>query len=203
MLSAVLVTPPRLPARRTKKICRAVVVLWAVGCGFGIAQSAFALPEDADQPIHISSKEAVWERVGTATYKGDVHVNQGSLEIMADKVTVEFEDERVVRVTALGEPARYKQTLQDDETPVRADANVIVYHTRDERIDLEGEAHLNQKGNEFRGEVIAYDVRAGRVDASTNDDKRIRMILQPKPLAKPNEKPLAKSNKKPLAKSDE
>ena len=60
---------------------------------------------------------------------------------------------------------------------------MIVYHTRDERIDLEGEAHLNQKGNEFRGEVIAYDVREGRVDASTRDDKRIRMVLQPKRAA--------------------
>lgn len=142
-----------------------------------------ALPNDADQPIHISSQEAVWEKVGTATYNGNVKVNQGTLEISADKVTVEFEDERVIRVTASGEPARYKQTLEDDQQPVRADAQVIVYHTRDERIDLEGEAHLNQKGNEFRGEVIAYDVREGRVDASTRDDKRIRMVLQPKRAA--------------------
>ena len=167
----------------------------------GISLGAIALTDDADQPIHISSKEAVWERVGTATYKGDVQVNQGSLEIMADKVTVEFEDERVVRVTALGEPARYQQKLADDEEPVRADANTIVYHTRDERIDLEGDAHLNQKGNEFRGEVIAYDVRAGRVNASTNEDKRIRMILQTKPLAKSGKEPLAKSGKEPSAKS--
>ena len=139
-----------------------------------------ALPEDADQPIHISSKKAVWEKVGTATYNGNVKVNQGSLEISADVVTVEFEDERVVRVTASGDPARYKQTLEDEQQPVLADANVIVYHTRDERIDLEGQAHLNQKGNEFRGEVIAYDVREGRVDASTKTDERIRMVLQPK-----------------------
>lgn len=148
-----------------------------------LATPAYALQDDADQPIHISSEKAVWEKVGTATYDGNVKVNQGTLEISADRVTVEFEDERVVRVTAAGEPARYKQTLEDNQQPVRADANIIVYHTRDERIDLEGEAYLNQKGNEFRGEVIAYDVRKGRVDASTREDKRIRMVLQPKRTA--------------------
>ena len=141
-----------------------------------------ALPEDADQPIRILSKEMVYdEKAARAVYKGGVTVNQGSLQITADTVTVELEDQRVTRVTADGNPAYYSQQLNEGASRVKADATTIVYHTRDERVHLQGRANLTQKGNEFHGELIEYDVRAGRVDASGGEaETPIRMVLQPK-----------------------
>jgi len=50
----------------------------------------------------------------------------------------------------------------------------------DEKVDLKGDAHLSQEGNDFRGELIEYDIRAGRVDAASEKPERIRMTLQPK-----------------------
>ena len=143
--------------------------------------AAWALTDDADQPIQIHSDELVYEeKASRATYKGDVQVNQGSLKINAEMVTIEFEDDKVVRLIANGSPAYYSQKLKSDQENMQADARKIVYHTRDEKVDLEGDAHLTQEGNDFRGELIEYDIRAGRVDAASTEPERIKMTLQPK-----------------------
>lgn len=145
------------------------------------AATTYALNDDADKPIQIRSDELVYEeRASKATYKGDVTVNQGTLTITAEMVTIEFEDDKVVRLTADGSPAYYSQKLKPDQENMQADARTIVYHTRDERVDLKGNAHLTQEGNDFRGELIEYDIRAGRVDAASSKPERIKMILQPK-----------------------
>jgi lipopolysaccharide export system protein LptA len=143
-------------------------------------QPTHALPEDADQPIHIlGDKVVLEEKAETATYSGNVTINQGSLKITADRVTFEFEDEQVVRIIARGSPAYYSQKLKPGQQNMQANARTIVYHTSIERIDLKGSAHLQQQGNDFRGEVIEYDMRAGRVDATADGDTPIRAILQP------------------------
>jgi len=144
--------PQRLIARR---LIAALLVL--------IAPTAAGLTEDADQPIQIFSDELVYEeKASKATYRGDVRVNQGTLKITAEVVTIEFEDDKVIRLTADGSPAYYSQKLKSDSETMQADARTIVYHTRDELVDLKGDAHLTQEGNDFRGELIKYDIRAGR-----------------------------------------
>lgn len=142
--------------------------------------NVWALNDDADKPITIAADEVVYEQQQeTVTYVGNVRINQGTLKITAEKVTALLQDDRVVRLTADGNPAYYSQQLKADQTNMQADARTIVYHTRDEKVDLKGDAHLSQEGNDFRGELIKYDIRAGRVDAASTKPKRIQMILQP------------------------
>ena len=146
-----------------------------------VSGTALALNDDADKPIQIRSDELVYEdKASKATYRGDVEVNQGSLKINAEMVTIEFEDDKVVRLIAAGSPAYYSQQLKADQDSMQADAQTIIYHTRDEKVDLKGNAHLSQEGNDFRGELIEYDIRAGRVDAASTKPDRIKMTLQPK-----------------------
>ena len=153
----------------------------AAGVLLGASIAAQALSEDADKPMQISADEVVYEqKVDTVTYRGNVRINQGTLKIIAHQVTAELEDDRVVRLTATGEPAYYSQQLKADQARMQADARTIVYHTQDELVDLKGNAHLTQEGNDFRGELIKYNIRAGRVDASSSKPERIRMTLQPK-----------------------
>ncbi len=139
-----------------------------------------ALPEDAEQPIHIQADSAELDETrGTATYRGSVRMDQGTLRVTADTMIIELKNERVVRITAEGKRARYRQQLKKDQSEVRADAETIVYHTQDERVELRGDAFLAQDGNEFRGQVIHYDIRAGKVDAKADQPGGVQMILQP------------------------
>jgi len=139
-----------------------------------------ALPEDSDKPIHIVGKTAEMDRQAkTLVYRGDVRIDQGTLRVVADTMVVEYEADQVVRITATGSPARYQQQLEGNQGHVHANAREIVYHTQSEALDLKGKAHLLQRGSELKGDVIRYDIVAGKVDARAESRGPVRMILQP------------------------
>lgn len=138
------------------------------------------MPEDADQPIHIQADRAEMDQnSGTVVYRGSVEAVQGSMRVTADEMTVEIRDRKVVRITATGQPARYQQQLDAEQGQVRADARTIIYHTQDERVDLQGDAFLEQGGNELAGELIHYDIVAGKVNAEAGEDEPVQVTLQP------------------------
>lgn len=142
--------------------------------------AALAVPEDAEQPIHIQADRAEMDRnAGTVVYSGSVEATQGTMKVTADEMTVEIEDRKVVRIIATGEPAKYQQQIDPEQGEVKADARTIVYHTQDERVDLRGEAFLEQGGNEIAGELIHYDIVAGKVNAEAGNDEPVQVIVQP------------------------
>ena len=94
-------------------------------------------------------------------------------------MTVEYRNQKVVRITATGNPAHYQQQLDLAKDQVKAHSSTIIYHTQDERLDLLGDAFLTQEGNEITGDQIKYDIVAGKVDAESQSNQRIRMVLQP------------------------
>ena len=152
----------------------------SLALGIAIAVPALALPEDAEQPIHILAESAEIERhAGRIVYIGSVRVEQGTLRVNAERMVVDYDAGKVVRITATGAPARYTQDLEADAGQVEADASTIIYHTRESRIDLQGEAHLTQSGNSLIGDLIRYDIVAGRVDAGAPDQGPVRTTLMP------------------------
>ncbi len=145
-----------------------------------IPPTALSLSEDANKPIHITGRSAEMDRnAQTLVYHGNVRIDQGTLRVVADTMVVEYEKEQVVRIIATGSPARYQQQLEGDQGHVHANASQIVYHTQTEALDLRGKAQLLQRGSELKGDVIRYDIVAGKVDAHADDARPVRMILQP------------------------
>ena len=143
-------------------------------------ECAHAVPSDTEEPIHIQSENAEFDQENERfIYVGSVQINQGTLQVNAEQMIVDVREKRVVRITATGSPAHYLQQLPEAEGMVRADAETIVYHTQTERIDLKGDAHLTQKGNHITGQLIQYDMVAGKVDATSNDETPVKMVLQP------------------------
>ncbi len=142
-----------------------------------------ALPEDAAQPIHIQADSLEMDQQAQrGVYRGSVRVDQGTLRVTADEMIVEIRDNKVIKITASGNPAHYQQQLEDNEGQVEADASIIIYHTLEERLDLRGNALLTQEGNEISGDYIRYDIVAGKVDVQAEKDGRIRVKLEPADL---------------------
>lgn len=165
---------PRLTSRHWRTSTLGLALALALG------QPAFGLPEDADQPIHIQADNAeIDEQAERAVYRGAVQIDQGTLRVTAEEITVEWRNQKVFRIIATGKPAQYTQQIEADEDRVQANANTIVYYTQEERLDLKGDAHLSQQGNTISGDLIQYDIVAGKVAATAADDRPVRMILQP------------------------
>ena len=160
--------------------------LLAAGLLLSLADHAYALRTDAEQPIHIEGDDAEIDQTNeTIVYTGSVEVMQGTLRVLGDRIVVKIKGDQVERIITEGAPAKYKQQLDDDQGEVEAEAKSIIYHTSQERIYLNGAATLTQLGNKLTGESIRYDMVNGRVDASASTDAepenrgRVQMTLDP------------------------
>ena len=154
---------------------------WLAGFSLSVAcLAATALPDDASQPIELDAEQAVVDTDGVAVMTGSVRLDQGSLHVEADRMTIERDaDDRIERIFGEGSPATFRQRIRADEPPVTARANNIVYRPIEGWVEFSGDALLVQEENEFHGERIRWDIRQGRIDASAAESGTVKVILHP------------------------
>ncbi|MEK9669876.1 MAG: lipopolysaccharide transport periplasmic protein LptA [Gammaproteobacteria bacterium] len=146
-----------------------------------LAQLAYALPEDRDQPIEITADSAVInEKQNQAEYSGAVVVTQGTLKLEGDVVNLKTnEGGEVETFVSKGQPARFENLRQKtDKEPVRGRASTIYYSYHSDRVVLTGDAIITSNDSEFSGPEIRYDLDTGEVTASGNPSKRVNMTMQ-------------------------
>lgn len=173
----------RIGRRRLRMIAAgaAALALW----GALAPRPGLALPDDRNQPIYIQSDRAERdERKGTTVYTGDVEIDQGSLHISADRVTIAMDGDQVTRIDALGAPAKMHQKPSPEREPVYARATTIQYDVAREILTLIEKAAVTQEGSTVKGERIEYFVQEQRVKASSGSAEsgasRVQMVIQPR-----------------------
>ena len=143
----------------------------------------WALSEDRNEPINIEADSAtLHEKMGSSTYRGNVHLRQGTLHLHGDTMTVEMRDDRIEKILLIGSPATYKQRPDNAAVDQHAEAGRIEYYATAERIVLLDKARIWQSDNEeFSSERIIFNLADDTVNAgggSTGD--RVRITLQPR-----------------------
>ena len=145
--------------------------------------SALALPDDRIQTITIESNSAERDqKTGLTQYQGNVVINQGSLVIEADQVTVYYKDNKVSRIVCLGLPASYQQQAAADGGLIIAKAETIVYLLAQDEINLKSNAVLSRNGTLIKGDSINYDLENETWKAKGNqrgEQKRIQLVIPP------------------------
>ncbi len=145
--------------------------------------SAWALPNDRSETITIESSSAERdEKTGLTQYRGDVVINQGSLVIEADQVTVHYKDNKVSRIVCLGLPASYQQQTSENGGLVVAKAETIEYRLAGDEINLKTNAVLSRNGTRIKGDSINYDLKNETWKAKGNsrgEQKRIQLVIPP------------------------
>ncbi len=143
--------------------------------------ASFALPDDSQQPIHVSSDRAQKDdKRGITIYQGDVNITQGSLNISAEKVTIYSNTDSIDKIIAEGKPARFKQRPEAAGNLVIAHADTIKYELQKESILLLKDASLEQDGTTITGNKIDYDIQAAVVNAGDNKGRVNIVIPAPK-----------------------
>lgn len=146
---------------------------------------ALALPSDSEQEINFQADRFNWDDVRkTLTYSGSVEMVQGSLKILADTVVIFRDGNRVSRIVATGQPARYTQIAQPGEDPIVAEARRMEYNVHNKTLHLIDEASIVQKGTSLTGKRIDYDVKRAQVKAEGSGqegetNRRVRMVIPP------------------------
>lgn len=159
-----------------------------------LVSPSIALESDATKEITIQSNSAQFDRkTGTAIYIGEVILEQGTLKITADKITLySNEQKKLTKAIALGQPAHFQQQMENNKGLTKAEGASITYLTLDKNITLLDNAILEQEGNIFTGETIIYNMLDETVSAKggtqteltpNSEDEvkpsRVKMIIQP------------------------
>jgi len=146
-----------------------------------LAPVVVALPEDRLQPIKITADQAVRdEKQGLTVYLGNVTMQQGSLRIEADSITIYRIEEEADKIVAQGSPARLRQQPRPDEAFVHASANTIEYFKVEDRVFLRDDARLERDGSTVTGETINYLISQQVVQANSDtdtDENRVEVVI--------------------------
>ena len=93
------------------RLVKTLPILLSLGAALG-SVSAWALPNDQEQPIRIQADDAqLDDKNGVATYKGDVIITQGSMKVTGNTVTITRTPAGDIDVvTSVGNLAYFEQT---------------------------------------------------------------------------------------------
>lgn len=136
-----------------------------------LASLASAAPVEG--PISVSADSGRFEQeAGTGVYSGDVELLQGNRTMQAEEMSLFTRNGELVRVEATGAPVK----LSEGED-LEAHASNLVYDIKARTLVLTGDAFIRHKGNTFEGAKVEYSLDSKRVDASSEGDQRVRLVI--------------------------
>lgn len=144
---------------------------------------AFSLSDDSTQPINIKSDSAeINDATGISIYIGNVVITQGSMVLTGDKVTLEVLNKKVQKITSQGDLATFIQKT-DDGKLVNAEAKILVYNIRENKIILTEQAKLSESGNTFASDRIVIHTDKEIVSAgSSSGNDRVNITVFPETI---------------------
>lgn len=157
-----------------------------------ISPSSLALENDHLQVIQIEAQQAEFNPdTGIAIYTGNVLMQQGSLKITADQVTIyqnSLKEVEKVIATAQSSPVHMQQQPKINEPLVHAYAQKIEYLAIEQEMFLQQNARLENGQDQFIGNQIRYHLQNRHIKAWGADSKapqqtdapQVKIILYPK-----------------------
>lgn len=187
---------------RILRLLLALLPLW-LNC-------AHAEKADREQPINLEADTMKLDDAKQVSiFEGHVQLTQGTMFISADHIVVTKSTDGSQHMVATGAPANFRQRQEGSDEYVEGYGEKIEYDTREDIVDLFGNARVKRGQDEVLGEHITYNSKTevfearSKVDASgqANVPKdRVRAVIQPKkpkPAAAPA-KPAEAATNQPL-----
>lgn len=148
-----------------------------------LAPTGAALEGDRQKPLNIEADQLEGDEQARVTrLDGDVQLRQGTLEIRADSAVLHGPWKSLERLVVEGRPATLTQELEDRDGRLHAQANRIDYDLVSRRVELSGNAVVDQGNRRLSGNRILYDLAADRVigeGGGEQEGDRVRIRIDP------------------------
>ena len=121
------------------------------------AVDGLALSNDRDQATHIRADYAEFDhQSGLASYRGNVEVRQGILQLTGDTLLIQRVDGEIQTLTITGNPARYQQLPDQQTHPINAQAKQIAIYPPKDLVVMQNDARIEQQGRIVTGNRLEY-----------------------------------------------
>lgn len=153
------------------------------------SSSALAEESDRDQPIELEADTVtVNDAKKISIYTGNVILNQGTLQIKADKMIVREDQDGFQHSTCTGNPTTFKQKRTGKNEWMQGSGQRIEYNARMDKVQLYTNAWVKRGEDVVTGDYISYDANAeyaeviGGTKANPNGTagSRVKATIQPK-----------------------
>ncbi len=147
-----------------------------------LSPASLALSTDQNQPVHIEAdKLEIDESRHFSVYQGKVTLQQGSLNIKADRITLFFSnDNDLLRLEVSGSPATFNQ-LNDQQKLVSGSALKMEYIEDSSIMTLQGNARIVSEIDTIESDKIVINMQTDALQAGNPEGKgRVRMLIKPK-----------------------
>ncbi len=144
--------------------------------------SVAALKTDQDKPIDIQADHLEMnEAQQISIYKGNVILNQGSLTIKADTLTLHFDtDNELDYMEMTGSPAQLKQ-LNAQQQWMTSSAEHIEYRDKKSQLTLTKSAQFNSGKEHIKSHYILINTESEHIKAGKNDAaNRVHITILPR-----------------------
>lgn len=148
---------------------------------------SLSLEDDNEQPIYIDSDTASYDEAkDISVYTGNVIYTQGSLVVNSDVMTFYLKDGEIIKVVAVGKPARFKQSQGKGKEDIHGIGLTGEYYPSTSKLHLIKEAEVWQGGKKTKSDLIIYDTKYSVLTAGNkgSSSKRVHTVFQPDSKAK-------------------
>jgi lipopolysaccharide transport protein LptA len=134
-----------------------------------VTQGPMSIEAGAAKAKDVRSQNAHW------TFENSVHIVTSEAELQSDTASAAVVGGELARARAQGSPAQFAQRGGKTDAQVRGRAGVIEYDIAAGVVTLTDNVWFSNGKDEFRGDVVIYNVRDERVQSQG----RVRGIIRP------------------------
>jgi lipopolysaccharide transport protein LptA len=113
------------------------------------------------------------------TFEKSVHIVTSEAELQSDSASAAVVGGQLARARAEGSPAQFEQRGGRADRHVRGRAGVIEYDFLAGVVKLTDQVWFSNGKDEFRGDVVIYNVRDERLQINPGGEGRVRGIIRP------------------------
>ena len=125
----------------------------------------WALDSDADQPATLEANDFEIDlKSGQRIYRGDVVYRQGSIRLDCDELVTVFNDDgELDKAICTGDPGKFKQRPEGEDSDMVGKAREITMDQVDELVIMKSRADVKQGTLHLTGRLITYDMSTEKV----------------------------------------